>query len=81
MSEQYFGRSLPSELGDLYQVYESSSFESLYPDGRPYEFEQWPLMRSIRDGEEVSDEEIVHLLADGSRFTLRRDSSPKEPRR
>jgi PAS domain-containing protein len=67
---------LPSELGDLQQVYESSGFESLHPDGRPYEFEEWPLMRSIRDGEEVRDEEIVHLLADGSRYTMRCDSSP-----
>jgi hypothetical protein len=33
-------------------------------------------MRSIRDGEEVREEEIVHLLTDGSRFKVRCDSSP-----
>src|SRR5829696_2301161 len=76
MAERYFGRSTPSELRDLHDVYESSNFESLHPDGRPYEIEEWPLMRSIRDGDEVRDEAIVHLLADGSRFTVRCDSSP-----
>lgn len=76
MSERYFGRALPSELGDLREVYEGSDFESLHPDGRPYEFEEWPLMPSIRDGEEVIDEEIVHLPAEGSRYTIRCDSSP-----
>ena len=76
ISEQYFGRSMPSELGDLRQVYESSGLASLHPDGRPYEFEELPLMRSIRNSEEVRDEAIVHLLADGRRYTLRCDSSP-----
>jgi PAS domain S-box-containing protein len=76
MAERYFGRSTPSELRDLHDVYESSNFESLHPDGRPYEIEEWPLMRSIRDGEEVREEEIVHLLTDGSRFKVRCDSSP-----
>jgi PAS domain S-box-containing protein len=33
-------------------------------------------MRSIRDGEEVRDEDIVHLPAEGSQFTLRYNSSP-----
>ena len=74
--EQYFGRSMPSELGDLRQVYESSGLASLHPDGRPYEFEELPLMRSIRNSEEVRDEAVVHLLADGSRFTVRCNSSP-----
>src|SRR5215213_993403 len=76
MAERYFGRSIPSELRDLHDVYESSNFESLHPDGRPYEIEEWPLMRSIRDGDEVREEEIVHLLTDGSRFKVRCDSSP-----
>jgi len=76
MAERYFGRSTPSELRDLHDVYESSNFESLHPDGRPYEIEEWPLMRSIRDGDEVREEEIVHLLTDGSRFKVRCDSSP-----
>src|SRR5918993_2834091 len=46
------------------------------PDGRPVEMEEWPLVRSIRSGEEVRDEEQSYLLADGSRLTIRSDSSP-----
>src|SRR5918995_297705 len=46
------------------------------PDGRPVEMEEWPLVRSIRSGEEVRDEEQSYLLADGSRITIRSDSSP-----
>ena len=38
--------------------------------------EEWPLMRSIRDGEEVRDEEFVYPLADGTGLLLRCNSSP-----
>jgi PAS domain S-box-containing protein len=50
--------------------------EIFHPAGRPYEFEEWPLMRSIRDGEEVRDEEFIYPLADGTGLLLRCDSSP-----
>ena len=75
-TERYVGPSVPSELGDLQNVFESSGLESLHPDGRPYELQEWPLMRSIRSGEEVRDEKIVHLSADGRWYTVRCDSSP-----
>src|SRR5215211_6275936 len=55
---------------------DAGDFEIFHPDGRPYEIEEWPLMRTIRDGEEVSDEEFVYPLADGSRLWLRCNSSP-----
>jgi CheY-like chemotaxis protein len=48
----------------------------LHPDGRPYEVDEWPLTRSIRDGEEVRGEEIVHLLGDGTKLWSRYDSFP-----
>jgi PAS domain S-box-containing protein len=54
---------------------DAGDFQIFHPDGRPYEIEEWPLMRSIRDGEEVSDEEFVYPLADGSRLWLRCNSS------
>ena len=54
----------------------AAGFEILHPDGRPYEVEEWPLMRSIRDGEKVRDEEFIYPLADGSRLWLRCNSSP-----
>jgi PAS domain S-box-containing protein len=55
---------------------DAGDFEIFRPDGRPYETEEWPLMRSIRDGEEVTDEEFVYPLADGTGLLLRCNSSP-----
>jgi PAS domain S-box-containing protein len=55
---------------------DADRFQIYHPDGRPYESEGWPLMRSIRDGEEVRAEEFVYPLADGSEHFLRCDSSP-----
>ena len=57
-------------------LHDSGVFELFRPDGRPYELEEWPVMRSIRDGEEVRDEEFVYPLADGNGLLLRCNSSP-----
>ena len=74
--ERYLGTPVPSELEGLRELYESGTYETFYPNGRPYEMDHWPLIRSIREGQEVRDEEIVHLPAEGNQFTLRCDSSP-----
>lgn len=59
------------------ELHDSGTYETFYPDEQPLEIDQWPLMRSIRDGQEVRDEDIVHLPAqEGSQFTLRCNSSP-----
>jgi PAS domain-containing protein len=79
MAERNLTCSVPLELGhlgDLQDVDENGISKLRRPDGRPYELEEWPLMRSIRSGEEVRDEEYVHILADGSWLWLRCDSSP-----
>jgi PAS domain S-box-containing protein len=68
--EQSSSRARATNLED------ATDFEIFHPDGRPYEIEEWPLMRSIRDGEEVRDEEFIYPLADGSRLWLRCDSTP-----
>ncbi|HSK98889.1 MAG TPA: PAS domain S-box protein [Rubrobacteraceae bacterium] len=60
----------PEGIGDFGEL------KMFRPDGRPVEMEEWPLVRSIRSGEEVRDEEQSYLLADGSRLTIRSDSSP-----
>ena len=60
----------PEGIGDF------GDLKMFRPDGRPVEMEEWPLVRSIRSGEEVRDEELSYLLADGSRLTIRSDSSP-----
>jgi PAS domain S-box-containing protein len=69
-TEQRLGWSMPTKLED------AGHFEIVHPNGRPYEMEEWPLMRSIRDGEEVRDEEFVYPLADGTEILVRCDSSP-----
>jgi len=60
----------------LRELHDSGTYETFYPDGRPLEIDQWPLIRSIRDGQEVRNEDILHLPAQDSQFTLRCNSSP-----
>ncbi|MDQ3910594.1 MAG: PAS domain S-box protein, partial [Actinomycetota bacterium] len=45
-------------------------------DGRPYQLEERPLVRSIRTGEEVSGEEIGFLRTDGTSGTMQVSSAP-----
>lgn len=47
-----------------------------YPDGRPYQKEDWPLFRSINRGEIVSDEEITFRHDDGTWSTILASSAP-----
>src|SRR5918997_195992 len=75
-TEQVLGQPVPQELGQYLDLQESSNFEMHHPDRRPYHLDEWPLMRSIRDGEEVRDEETIHLLGDGTQLWSRYNSSP-----
>jgi PAS domain-containing protein len=75
-TEQVLGQPVPQELGVYLDLQESSNFKMLHPDGQPYEVEEWPMTRSIRSGEEVRDEEIIHLLGDGTQLWARYDSYP-----
>jgi hypothetical protein len=59
MVERQIGRAIPSEL--------TSDWEIFHPDGRPYAMDEWPLVRSLRTGEVVVNEEYFSLLVDGSR--------------
>src|SRR5918997_3445552 len=73
---QVLGQPVPQELGQYLDLQESSNFEMHHPDRRPYQVDEWPLMRSIRDGEEVRDEKTIHLLGDGTQLWSRYNSSP-----
>jgi len=78
-TEEYLGQAIPSELeylNDLQDVDENGISRIRHPDGRPYEMEEWPLMRSITSGEEVRDWEYLYTLADGSHLWFRANSSP-----
>src|SRR5215208_992369 len=76
ISEQYFGHSVPQEVGGLAELYDNSELGMFHPDGRAFQPEEWPLTRSIREGEEVRGEELIYRFADGSKLFSRHDSSP-----
>jgi PAS domain S-box-containing protein len=62
------GRSIPPDLTEDWTIF--------HRDGRPYDVDEWPLVRSLTTGEEVVDEEYFNLLADGSRLFVRASSAP-----
>ena len=47
-----------------------------HPDGTPYEPDEWPLARALRDGEHVEDEEIEITRGDGTRGVVRFTAVP-----
>ena len=69
--EIWRGHVRPPESIDDYD-----EWRCLYPDGRAYLAEEFPLARSIRMGELVSAEEAEIERADGSRSVVRFSSAP-----
>jgi PAS domain S-box-containing protein len=61
-------RSIPPDL--------TRDWEIFHQDGRPYEVDEWPLVRSLATGEEVVDEQYFNVLADGSRLCVSASSAP-----
>jgi PAS domain S-box-containing protein len=53
-----------------------SQYQGFYPDGTPYRPEDWPLARSLTDGERVQDERIEFLRGDDTRGILSVSSAP-----
>src|SRR5665647_1404809 len=53
-----------------------SRYPMLRPDSTPYGIEELPLARSIRSGEQVTDEEVLIPRQDGSRIALAASSAP-----
>mgnify|MGYP005839034487 CR=1 FL=1 len=47
-----------------------------HPDGRPYGGDEWPLLRALRTGEVISDEEIRFQRSDGTWGTLSASAAP-----
>jgi PAS domain-containing protein len=68
MTERRFGRPSNLDVNEL-------EGQVLHPDGRPYEREDWPIMRAAR-GEKVADEELVYRLPDGAEMSFRISSAP-----
>ena len=63
------GRRGELEMGD-------DELKLFCPDGRDFEKDDWPILRSARHGEEIVDEEYFQLAADGTRIWLRAGCSP-----
>lgn len=51
-------------------------FKGFHANGRPYDPGEWPLARTMADGESVADEEIDFQRADGTTGTLAVSSAP-----
>ncbi|HKM55472.1 MAG TPA: PAS domain S-box protein, partial [Isosphaeraceae bacterium] len=52
------------------------TFIGLHADGSRYEPQEWPIMRALRQGEVVQDEEIDLVCGDGSRLTISANAGP-----
>lgn len=61
-------RSIPPDLTEDWEIF--------HPDGRPYDVDEWPMVRSLTTGEQVVDEEYFNVLADGDRLFVRASSAP-----
>jgi PAS domain S-box-containing protein len=62
------GREMPADLDDAIDIF--------HPDGRRYEREDWPAVRSLASGESTIDEEFFYELPLDGRLWIRCSSSP-----
>jgi anti-sigma regulatory factor (Ser/Thr protein kinase) len=53
-----------------------SAYRGFRPDGSEYRTEEWPLMRALRNGEVVTDEQIDILRGDGTPATILESARP-----
>jgi PAS domain S-box-containing protein len=67
LTERQLGESMPEDLGGAIDIF--------HLDGRRYERDEWPVVRSITSGEEVVDEEYFYVLPAGGRLVVRGTSS------
>jgi PAS domain S-box-containing protein len=68
LGERHIGVPVAAHLGGAYDLH--------HLDGRRYDPEEWPVVRSMATGEEVVDEEFFRLLPDGNRLDFRCCSAP-----
>ncbi|WP_375773106.1 ATP-binding protein [Archangium gephyra] len=55
---------------------EYGHMRGVHPDGRPYLLDDWPVVRAVRKGETVTDEELTIVRGDGTRGTLVASAAP-----
>jgi DNA-binding NarL/FixJ family response regulator len=61
---------------EMDELAEYCYYNGSHPDGRPYELEDWPLTRSIANGEEIEDEKIIISKEDGSKSIIVSSATP-----
>lgn len=61
---------------EIEELAEYCYYNCSHADGRPYELEEWPLTRSITNGEEIEDEKIIISKEDGTKSIIISSSVP-----
>jgi PAS domain S-box-containing protein len=62
------GRGMPADL--------DGGIDIFHPDGRRYERDEWPAIRSLASGEEIGQEEFFYALPEGERLYICCSCSP-----
>jgi PAS domain S-box-containing protein len=68
LTSRQLGRQMPADLDGAIAIF--------HPDGRVYERDEWPAVRSITAGEEIIEEEFFYALPERARLWIRCSSSP-----
>jgi PAS domain S-box-containing protein len=68
MAVRQLGREIPDDLDHGIDIF--------HLDGRRYERDEWPAVRSITAGEEILDEEFFYARPEGGRLVVRCSCSP-----
>ncbi len=55
---------------------DNHAYVGFHADGREYQFEEWPLTRSLRGGETIIGEEMTILRGDGTKGVIHISSAP-----
>jgi PAS domain S-box-containing protein len=66
---------MPS-IQDRGEAIAEAEFVAWHPDGRPYEVDEWPLIRSLRQGEVIRQEEMEYEAEHGQRRVIEATSAP-----
>ncbi|MCB0065271.1 MAG: PAS domain-containing protein [Caldilineaceae bacterium] len=61
---------------DVHSVEEYVQYPGFYPDGTRLAPEEWPLARAIRNGEVVTDEEVIIARGDGTQGVISNSAAP-----
>jgi hypothetical protein len=72
-------KKLDEIWGDCVETEELAEYcyyNGSHSDGNPYELKDWPLTRSIKDGEEIEDQVIIVSREDGSKSMISNSSIP-----